>query len=165
MLYAQTNRAAPNSRLVKFNLQAPASWQDVIPESEHVLDASAVGGYFFARYMVDAIVRVSSTLSTGKGCARSCCRALMLFRGKATDRVAYYSFKITKLPARCSDSIWPAASSVYRASNADFDSTGYVSKQVFYSSKDGTRVPVIITHRADLVRIKPIPPYCTAMVV
>ena len=48
MLYAQTNRAAPNSRLVKFNLQAPTAWQDVIPESEHVLDASAVGGYFFA---------------------------------------------------------------------------------------------------------------------
>ena len=58
MLYALTNRAAPNSRLVKFNLQAPTAWQDVIPESEHVLDASAVGGYFFAQYMVDAIARI-----------------------------------------------------------------------------------------------------------
>ena len=154
MLYALTNRAAPNSRLVKFNLQAPTAWQDVIPESEHVLDASAVGGYFFAQYMVDAIARIEQYSLDGQRL-----REIVLpgpgdalgFRGKATDAVAYYSFQNYKTPSTLFRlDLASGDSSVYRASNADFDSTGYVSKQVFYSSKDGTRVPMIITHRADL---------------
>ena len=154
MLYAQTNRAAPNSRLVKFNLQAPTAWQDVIPESEHVLDASAVGGYFFAQYMVDAIARVEQYSLDGQRL-----REIVLpgpgdasgFRGKAKDTVAYYSFQNYKTPSTLFRlELANGDSSVYRASKADFDSAGYVSKQVFYSSKDGTRVPMIITHRADL---------------
>ncbi len=119
-----------------------------------MLDASAVGGYFFAQYMVDAIARVEQY-----SIDRQKLREIVLpgpgdvsgFRGKAKDTVAYYSFQNYKTPStffrleRTSGN-----NSVYRASKADFDSAGYVSKQVFYSSKDGTRVPTIITHRAGL---------------
>ncbi len=102
MLYALTNRAAPNSRLVKFNLQAPTAWHDVIPESEHVLDASAVGGYFFAQYMVDSIARIEQYSLDGQRL-----REIELpgpgdasgFRGKAKDTVAYYSFQNYKTPS------------------------------------------------------------------
>ena len=153
-LYAQTNREAPNSRVVKFRLPTPAVWQDVIPESEHVLDASAAGGYFFAQYMVDALSRVQQFSIDGQRL-----REIVLpgpgdasgFRGKAKDTVAYYSFQNYKTPSTLFQlDLATGDSSVYRVSKADFDSADYVSKQVFYASKDGTRVPMIITHRADL---------------
>lgn len=73
------------------------------------------------------------------------------FRGKAKDTVTYYSFQNYKTPSTLFRlDLATGDSSVYRVSKADFDSADYVSKQVFYASKDGTRVPMIITHRADL---------------
>ncbi|MBL6814988.1 MAG: S9 family peptidase [Pseudomonadales bacterium] len=153
-LYAQTNREAPNGRVVKFRLPTPTVWQDVIAETEHALNASAAGGYFFAQYMVDALSQVQQFSIDGQRL-----REIVLpgpgdasgFRGKAKDTVAYYSFQNYKTPSTLFQlDLATGDSSVYRASKADFDTAAYVSKQVFYASKDGTRVPMIITQRADL---------------
>ena len=153
-LFAETNRSAANNRLVKFRLDAPEQWQDVIPESEHVLNVSAAGGQFFAQYMVDAISQVKQFSLDGE-----LVREIALpgpgdaagFSGKAEDTTVYYSFDNYNTPSTLLRfDIASGESSIYRASKAPFDSDAYVSKQIFYTSKDGTQVPMIITHRADL---------------
>ena len=153
-LFAETNRSAANNRLVKFRLDAPEQWQDVIPESEHVLNVSAAGGQFFAQYMVDAISQVKQFSLDGE-----LVREIALpgpgdaagFGGKAEDTTVYYSFDNYNTPSTLLRfDIASGESSIYRASKAPFDSDAYVSKQIFYTSKDGTQVPMIITHRADL---------------
>lgn len=153
-LFAETNRSAPNSRLVKFQLDAPEQWQDVIAETEHVLNVSAAGGQFFAQYMVDAISQVKQFSLDGQ-----LVREIALpgpgdaagFSGKANDTTVYYSFDNYKTPSTLFKlDIASGESSIYRPSKAPFDSDAYVSEQVFYKSKDGTEVPMIITHRADL---------------
>ena len=153
-LFAETNRSAANNRLVKFRLDAPEQWQDVIPESEHVLNVSAAGGQFFAQYMVDAISQVKQFSLDGE-----LVREIALpgpgdaagFSGKAEDTTVYYSFDNYNTPSTLLRfDIASGESSIYHASKAPFDSDAYVSKQIFYTSKDGTQVPMIITHRADL---------------
>ena len=153
-LFAETNRSAPNSRLVKFQLDAPQQWQDVIAETEHVLNVSAAGGQFFAQYMVDAISQVKQFSLDGQ-----LVREIALpgpgdaagFSGKAKDTTVYYSFDNYKTPSTLFNlDIASGESSIYRPSKAPFDSDAYVSEQVFFKSKDGTEVPMIITHRADL---------------
>jgi len=153
-LFAETNRSAPNSRLVKFQLDAPQQWQDVIAETEHVLNVSAAGGQFFAQYMVDAISQVKQFSLDGQ-----LVREIALpgpgdaagFSGKAKDTTVYYSFDNYKTPSTLFKlDIASGESSIYRPSKAPFDSDAYLSEQVFYKSKDGTEVPMIITHRADL---------------
>ena len=153
-LFAETNRSAPNSRLVKFQLDAPQQWQDVIAETEHVLNVSAAGGQFFAQYMVDAISQVKQFSLDGQ-----LVREIALpgpgdaagFSGKAKDTTVYYSSDNYKTPSTLFNlDIASGESSIYRPSKAPFDSDAYVSEQVFFKSKDGTEVPMIITHRADL---------------
>mgnify|MGYP003320765927 FL=1 len=153
-LFAETNRSAANNRLVKFRLDAPEQWQDVIPESEHVLNVSAAGGQFFAQYMVDAISQVKQFSLDGE-----LVREIALpgpgdaagFGGKAEDTTVYYSFDNYNTPSTLLRfDIASGESSIYRAAKAPFARGADVSKQIFYTSKDGTQVPMIITHRADL---------------
>ena len=160
-LFAQTNHTAPNSRLVKFTLDQPQQWQDVIAETEHVLNVSAAGGQFFAQYMVDAISQVKQFSLQG-----DLVREIVLpgpgdaagFSGKLEDTTVYYSFDNYKTPSTLFKlAIATGESTIYRASKAPFESDAYVSNQIFYTSKDGTRVPMIITHRADLDAAKPHP--------
>ena len=162
-IYAQTNRAAPRGRLVKFTLDAPSpeQWQDVIGETEHVLRVSSAGGQFFAHYMVDAISQVKQFSLEGEllgevelpgpGSATG-------FSGKAQDETVYYSFNNYKTPNTLFQlEIASGKSSVYRPSKSSFNSDAYVSEQVFYTSKDGTRIPMIITHKAGLEADEPHP--------
>ena len=126
----------------------------MIAETEHVLNVSAAGGQFFAQYMVDAISQVKQFSLDGQ-----LVREIALpgpgdaagFSGKAKDTTVYYSFDNYKTPSTLFKlDIASGESSIYRPSKAPFDSDAYVSEQVFYKSKDGTEVPMIITHRADL---------------
>lgn len=152
-LYLVTNLDAPNGRLVKTTADAltPANWVDVIPETENVLSLSTGSGYFFAEYMVDAVSKVEQRNYDG-----SLVRNIELpgpgtvsgLGGKDDADVLYYSFTNYNTPST-TFALNPetGASEVYRASGVDFDSSQYISEQVFYTSKDGTRVPMIITHK------------------
>ena len=69
------------------------------------------------------------------------------FSGKASDTTVYYTFDSYSTPSTLLKlDISSGSSSIYRVSKAPFDSDAYVSKQIFYASKDGTQVPMIITH-------------------
>ncbi len=155
-LFLVTNIDAPNKKIVTVNAKAPAreNWQDLIPETEHVLSASTGGGYFFAEYMVDAISqvvqydyqgnKVRDIKLPGVGSATA-------ISGEQDAETLYYSFSNYKTPSTIySFNIDKGESALYRKSGAKFDSDAFESKQVFYPSKDGTKVPMIITYKKGL---------------
>lgn len=155
-LYLETNYQAPNKRVVKVDIQQPSSqyWQDVIPETEHVLDAVTGAKFIFAKYMIDAISHVKQFDQSGK-----LIRTIKLpdvgkvtgFSGKEEQEELYYTFTNYKTPT----SIYrlnPATgeSSLHQQPETKFVPSEYESKQVFYASKDGTQIPMILTHKKGL---------------
>ncbi|MGY0583380.1 MAG: prolyl oligopeptidase family serine peptidase [Paraglaciecola chathamensis] len=151
-----TNLAAPNKRVVSVDASQPQpeNWQDFIPETNNVLDVSTGGGYIFASYMLDAISNVKQLDKSGK-----LVREITLpgvgtasgFSGKKDQQTLYYSFTNYKTPSTIfSLDVESGESAIYLKSKAKFDSDAYESKQVFYTSKDGTKVPMIITHKKGL---------------
>jgi len=156
-LYIVTNLNAPNQKIITVDAANPIvdNWVDFIPETENVLTPSTGGGYFFAEYMVDAISKVYQYDYDGKkvkdiklpdvGTASS-------LSGKKEDKTLYYTFTNYKTPSTIyAYDVAKGESSIYRKSGAKFNSDEYVSSQVFYTSKDGTKVPMIITHKKDIV--------------
>ena len=154
--YIVTNLDAPNQKIVSFEADAPdqMNWNDIIPEREHVLNPSSVGGYFFAEYMVDAISRVEQYDYQG-----NFIRNLKLpgigsvngFGGKRSDKIDFYSFTNYKTPPSIfSIDVETGVSKLYWQPKIDFNPNDYESKQVFYSSKDGTKIPMTITHKKGL---------------
>jgi len=162
-LYAYTNRGADNGRVVSFSsvTSDPTTWVDVIEETEHVLTASTVGGFLFAEYMMDAISAVKQfdlkgnyirdIELPGPGSASG-------FSGKSDETTAFYSFTNYHTPSTIFElSLESGDVATYRESLADFEVGEYVSEQVFYTSKDGTRVPMIVTKKKGLPADKPLP--------
>lgn len=157
-LYLVTNLNAPNKKVVTVDATQPqpANWVDLIPQTDNVLNASTGAGYLFAEYMVDATAKVQQYDYSGK-----LVRDISLpgvgsvggFGGKKADETLYYTFT-NYTTAQTIYSFAPATgdSAVYRKAGADFDSDNYVSEQVFYSSKDGTKVPMIISYKKGLKR-------------
>lgn len=152
-LFIVTNLDAPNQRLVTVNASnpAPENWKDVIPETKNVLSASKAGGYFFAEYMVDAVSKVLQYDYSGK-----LVREVELpgvgsaggFGAKKEEKELYYSFTNYVTPGSIYKyDIKNGTSELYRKPDIDFNPENYESKQVFYTSKDGTKVPMIITHK------------------
>ncbi|MDC3354783.1 prolyl oligopeptidase family serine peptidase [Flavobacteriaceae bacterium] len=148
-----TNKDAPNQKLIKATAYRPNEkyWEDLISETENVLSVSSGAGYFFARYMIDAITQVvqydfkGNNLGKielpGVGTARG-------WNGKKEQKKLYYSFTNYHSPgiiyafdpkSKTSEKYW--------APEIDFEPENYISKQVFYTSSDGTKVPMIITHK------------------
>ncbi|MFT4994827.1 MAG: prolyl oligopeptidase, partial [Paraglaciecola sp.] len=151
-----TNRNAPNKKVISVDASQPGpeNWQDFIPETQDVLSATTGGGYIFAEYMVDAISKIKQLDIHGK-----LIREVSLpgvgsaggFSGKKQQTQLYYTFTNYSTPSTIySLELKSGESSVYRHSDANFDSDAYESKQVFYASKDGTQIPMIITHKKGL---------------
>ncbi len=152
-LYIVTNLDAPNQKIVTADASnpTPENWVDFIPETENVLTPGTGGGYFFAEYMVDAISKIYQYDYDGK-----LIREVKLpgvgsasgFEGKKEEKEFYFSFTNYNTPR--SSYKFNVASGDYEQywkPTIDFNSDDYVSKQVFYTSKDGTKVPMIITHK------------------
>lgn len=157
-LYLVTNLDAPNQKIVIVDANNPSSehWIDFIAETEHVLSPSTGGGYFFAEYMVDAISQVKQYDYEG-----NFVRDVELpglgnaggFGGKKEDKTDYYSFTNYKTPSSIyTFDVETGISKLYWQPEIDFDANEYESKQVFYTSKDGTKVPMMITHKKGLKR-------------
>jgi prolyl oligopeptidase len=152
-LFIETDLNAPNKRIVTVDVNnpKPENWKDFIPETENVLSPSTGGGYFFANYMKDAVSFIKQYDYSGK-----MIREIQLpgvgtaagFGAKKAEKIVYYSFTNYTTPG----SIFAfepntGKSTVYEKPKVDFKSEDYVSTQVFYTSKDGTKIPMIITHK------------------
>ncbi|WP_243473463.1 prolyl oligopeptidase family serine peptidase [Winogradskyella sp. MH6] len=152
-LYIMTNLNAPNQKIVTVDASnpTPENWEDFIPETENVLSPSTGGGYFFAEYMVDAVSKVLQYDYDGK-----LVREVKLpgvgsaggFGAKKEEKELYYSFTNYVTPGSIYKyDIEKGTSELYRKPSIDFNPDNYESKQVFYTSKDGTKIPMIITHK------------------
>ncbi|GAA0713531.1 prolyl oligopeptidase family serine peptidase [Aquimarina litoralis] len=152
-LFLVTNLNAPNKKIVTVDAAnpTPENWKDFIPETENVLSPGKGGGYFFAEYMVDAVSKVLQYDYEGK-----LVRDVELpgvgsvggFGAKKEEKELYYSFTNYKTPSSIYKyNIAEGTSELYRKPKIDFNPDNYESKQVFYNSKDGTKVPMIITYK------------------
>ena len=153
-IYAMTDQNAPNMRLVKFDIKNPSVWIDVIPETENVLSVSTGGGFIFAKYMKDAVTSVKQFNYEGQ-----LIRTIALpgvgtaggFSGKEKEKELYFSFTNYITPPTIykfnADS---GKSEVYQKPKVKFNPENFVSEQVFYTSKDGTKIPMMINYKKGL---------------
>ncbi len=150
-LFFLTNKNAPNKRLVAVSMAQPDQWRDVIAESEHVLDVTAAGGYLFSRVMVDATFKLYQHKADGslvREVALPAIGTADIYEAKADQDFTYFYFYNTTTPISYYRlDLASGESSLHSRHAVDFDSEQYVSKQVFYTSKDGTRVPMLISHK------------------
>lgn len=155
-LFLVTNLNAPNKKIVTVDASnpTPENWVDFIPETKNVLSPSTAGRYFFTEYMVDAVSKVMQYDYDGK-----LVREVKLpgvgsaagFGAKKDEKELYYSFTNYVTPGSIYKyDIENGTSELFRKPDIDFNPENYESKQVFYASKDGTKVPMIITHKKGL---------------
>ncbi len=155
-LLVQTNKDAPNNQLVKIDLNnpEPQKWQVLIPEQEEVMQVSKGGGKLFATYLKDAISEIRQYDYEGKEESRielPGAGTVSGFSSKKTQDSIYYSFTSYVQPGSIYRySVREGKSKLYRQPQLDFDPEAYESHQVFYTSKDGTKVPMLITHKKSL---------------
>ena len=152
-LFIVTNYKAPNKKIVTVDVSNPTAenWKDFIAETDQVLSPSTGAGFIFANYMKDAVSFVKQFDYNGK-----LVREIELpglgtasgFGGKSEDKIVYFSFANYVTPSTTYQ-FAPAdgTSSIYVQPKVDFVSANYISKQAFYTSKDGTKVPMIITYK------------------
>ena len=155
-LYLVTNLNAANKKVVTVDAKNPSQehWKDFIPETENVLNLTSGAGYFFAEYMVDAVSKVIQYDFDG-----NLIREIKLpgvgsaggFSGKKEAAELYFSFTNYNTP-NSSYKFNPKEGTYtsYWKPSIDFNADHYESHQVFYISKDGTKVPMIITHKKGL---------------
>ncbi|HDY7467414.1 TPA: S9 family peptidase [Vibrio vulnificus] len=145
-----TNLDAPNGKVVSVDIES-GQWRDVITEQDQPLEVVAAGGYLFATYMADVLSKVMQysyqgekvreiTLP-GEGTATG-------LEGKKSQTTLYYTFtNYVTPPTIFSLDANSGESQVFQESKAPFDRHQYESQQVFYSSKDGTLIPMIISYK------------------
>ncbi len=152
-----TNYKAPNSRLVAVDpaRRAESDWTTLIPEDSVPLqNVSATGGKLFAQYLKDvsALVRVYTSDGKHEGdVALPGPGTVSGFGGLSTDTDTFYTFTSFLSPgAIYRYDLRTRKSTLFWRPKIDFDFNRYVTEKVFFTSKDGTRVPMFLTHRKDL---------------
>lgn len=152
VFYFVTNYEAPNGRLVAVDIRDPSkkNWETVVPETESVLTGvNFVGNQFVASYLEDASTRVRMYRPDG-----SFVRSVELpgigtasgFGGERTDTTTFYSFSSYATPPSIyAYDLITGESTLFKRAGVDFNPDDYVVEQKFYTSKDGTRVPMFIT--------------------
>jgi prolyl oligopeptidase len=155
-LIIETNLNAPNSRVVWVDFANPSSenWKDLIPETKNVLNTSVGGKKIFASYMVDVKTQVKQFSLDGKlerevelpgiGTAGG-------FGGEETDQDVYYTFTSFTYPSTIFKyNIASGKSVVHERPKVQFNPDDYETKQVFYLSKDSTKIPMFIVYKKGL---------------
>ena len=153
--YLSTNKDAPNFRLISLDLSNPKKWVDIIPEKDNVLNVSAGGGYLFCNYLVDAKSQVEQYDLKGNlvykvplpgiGSAGG-------FSAKSDETELYFSFSSYIYPRTIYKyNIENGQSILYEKPKVDFNSEDFISKQIFFQSKDGTTIPMFITHKKGII--------------
>lgn len=152
-----TDKDAPRYRLVLVDPANPASdkWKDVIPQSEDLLEsASTCGGKLFATYLKDASTRLYSYAIDGSGKTEIALPGIGSasgISGRKEYTEAFYSFTSFTNPGEIYRyDLATGKSEVFRKSEVKFNPADFETKQVFYPSKDGTKVPMFIIHKKGL---------------
>jgi prolyl oligopeptidase len=154
--YLQTDLGAPTGKLVAVpvgNLGV-ANWKTLIDAKPEVLTASAAGGVLFCTYLKDAVNKVYQFDYSGKLIREVALPGLGSaggFSGKKEEKETFYVFtSYVNPPAIYKMNIADGSTEVYKESKVQFNTNDFESKQVFYPSKDGTKIPMIITYKKGL---------------
>jgi len=156
LIYIQTNENAPNGKLIKLSISSNGASIDIkntviIPEDSSVLNVSSANHYLFAQYIADVHSEVKQYDLDGKFI-----RSIDLpaegqaagFGGKDDQKDIYYSFTNYVYPSTIFKyNTVTGQSELYRKPKINFNPEDFESKQVFYTSKDGTRIPMFITYK------------------
>jgi prolyl oligopeptidase len=157
--YVRTSAEAPNYQLIAVPAMSAArkNWRVVIPQNQYSnVETTLVGGRFFAQYLQDAHSVVRATDLDGKplydvklpGLGRA-----SGFFGDVHDGETFFTYTDYLTPTSISRlDVATGTVSVFRAPQVGFDRSAFVTEQVFYRSKDGTRVPMFITSKRGLVK-------------
>jgi prolyl oligopeptidase len=157
--FVLSDENAPNYKLVAFDLKNPVEgkFTTIIPESKDLLQGvSACGGKFYAQYLKNVSTSVVQFAMDGKrekeislpgiGSAGG-------FAGEPEDKLSFYSFSSFNYPSTIFKlDLMTGKSEVYKKPQIDFKPDDFVVNQEFYASKDGTKIPMFIIHKKDLVR-------------
>jgi prolyl oligopeptidase len=157
VFFFHTNKEAPRNRVVAIDIRSPdpSMWQEIIPEAEETLEsASYVGGVFVGQYLKDAnsLIRLFSfegevirdVSLPGIGTVGG-------FRGHSDDSETFFTFQsYTVPPTLYRYDVGTGESMVFRETVVNFDPSVYETVQVFYTSADGTRVPMFLTYKSGL---------------
>lgn len=164
--FFNTDFHAPQHQLIaiKINQPAPSEWKIVIPESDDKLEAvDFVGDRFVCTYSHHAAhqVRFFKTDGTPDGELELPGPGTVIgFNGRSDDPETFYKFSNFTTPGTVYHfDIKTRETEIFRSPDLAFDPEEYVTEQVFYESKDGTRVPLFISHRKGLVIDGDVPTY------
>jgi prolyl oligopeptidase len=152
-IYIQTDRNAPTNKLVMAPLSSPqeANWKTIIEAKPEVLNLSAAGGNFYGTYMKDAVNKVYQFDKTGKQLREIVLPGLGTasgFYSKKDEKETYYVFTSYVNPATIYKlDIASGKTVLYKQPKLKVDVNDFESKQIFYTSKDGIKIPMIITHK------------------
>ena len=150
----ETNQDAPRGRLVSIDPKT-GEWKDVIPQSKEVLSGvSAAGHKLFAHYLQDVSTHIKVYSLTGQFENEVQLPGLGTvsgFGGWRDDKEIFYSFSSYNYPATIFNyDIAKQKSTLFRKPELAFEPTNYEVEQVFYPSKDGTKVPMFLVHKKGL---------------
>jgi len=152
-LVITTTENAPKSKVMLVDPYNPLVWETLIPErkDEVLQSVSLIGGKIIAQYMKDACNKVYMFTMEGKYEKEIQLPTLgttSAFSGKKEDNIAFYSFTSFTFPSTVYKyNVSVNSSSVYHKPEVDFNPYDYETKQVFYTSKDGTKIPMFIVHK------------------
>jgi len=162
----KTDQNAPQNRLIAIDIENPDpdQWQELIPECEDKLEfVDYVGGHFICTYLHHAAhqVRLFKTDGTPDGDLELPGLGMVIgFGGRSDDTETFYKYSSFTTPGTVYRfDVESRQTSVFREPEVDFDPEDYITEQVFYESKDGTRVPLFITRRKDLRMDGNVPTY------
>lgn len=156
-LFFISDRDAPNRCVLSVELKGEKpEWEVVVPEAEETLiSASRVGEYLTTDYLKDAVTQVKIYTLEGSLVREVEFPGLGTASGFSGDRKStetFYSFaSFNRPPSIYRYDVATGENQLWREAEVDFDPEQYVVKQVFYNSKDGTRIPMFLSHRKDLV--------------
>ncbi|HET6883988.1 MAG TPA: prolyl oligopeptidase family serine peptidase [Pirellulales bacterium] len=169
IFWLRTDLDAPRNRIIAIDVEHPASerWREIVPEADDVLEeAHVVGDRFFAVYLNDAKSQVRTFDLSGKRLGEVKLPEIGSaggFTGRRSDRETFYSFTSFVRPASIYRyDIDEDKSDLFREPKLAFDPDDYETRQVFYQSKDGTRVPMFLVHRKGMAFDEPRPTYLYA---
>jgi len=155
-LLVRTDYNAPNYKLVLIDPKNPSkeNWTDVIPQSKNVLQSvRIIGGKIIATYLQDVAHRVYIFDLNGnlEGEIKLPSLGTVNFSGRRDDYISFYTFTSFTSPGTIYKfDVKTKSSELFRQIELNFDFDNYETKQVFYASKDGTKIPMFIVHKKGL---------------
>jgi prolyl oligopeptidase len=155
-LYFMTDDGAPNKKIVMVDAGAPTAWRDIVPQGEHAIEnASIVGGNLIVASLVDAHSALTIYDPSGaklRDIELPGIGASYGVSGRPDEAEAFFTYTSFAMPYTTYRlDLTTGKSAPWRAASPGFDTTAYETKQIFFRSKDGTRVPMFVTAKKGIV--------------